>query len=130
MTREVAGRRAKTAFRLAARLPSGASALGAGCSLDGTFIRFFVRLPEAEKSAESPLQQQAAAAAAAVGALLGCLTEIFASFGVPQVAPDAVDMRQKAKDAKAKRKAREKAKKKALERRLGYMVNFALRYDK
>ena len=65
----------KTDLRLAARLPSGASALGAGASLDGTFVRFFVRLPPAAERAESPLQQQAAAAAAGVGALLGCLTE-------------------------------------------------------
>ncbi|CAJ1383070.1 unnamed protein product, partial [Effrenium voratum] len=74
--------------QLAARLPSGAAALGVGASLDGTFLRFFVRLP-GQPDQESPLAPGAAASAAAVGALLGCQSEVFATSGPaePQVEP-------------------------------------------
>ncbi|CAJ1373297.1 unnamed protein product [Effrenium voratum] len=94
---------------LAARLPSGAAALGVGASLDGTFLRFFVRLP-GQPDQESPLAPGAAASAAAVGALLGCQSEVFATSGPaePQVEPPE-KTKDKAPKAKPKdRKAKEK----------------------
>eukprot|EP00913_Durusdinium_trenchii_P029437 g27593.t1 len=98
---------------LASRLPTGATALGVGASLDGTFLRFF----------ESPAAQGAAAAAAAVGALLGCLSEVFASFGfddlsfirsVPLQEVTTKEVQEKRKKARDKvlKAARKKAKEK------------------
>eukprot|EP00435_Cladocopium_sp_Y103_P066485 s381_g28.t1 len=104
---------------LAARLPSGATALGVGASLDGTFLRFFVRLSSQESvDKESPAAQGAAAAAAAVGALLGCQTEVFASSG-PEAPTEEVPKVPKAteKMAKVKEKVLKAAKKKAKERK-------------
>eukprot|EP00434_Breviolum_minutum_P002443 symbB.v1.2.002160.t1/scaffold116.1/size325063/17 len=105
---------------LAARLPSGATALGVGASLDGTFLRFFVRLATQEAvDKESPAAQGAAAAAAAVGALLGCQTEVFASSGPDPPAeekevPDKVEVK---KMKKVKEKVMKALKKKAKERK-------------
>ncbi|CAK9077594.1 Far upstream element-binding protein 3 [Durusdinium trenchii] len=107
---------------LASRLPTGATALGVGASLDGTFLRFFVRLPPSTEAKgadqESPAAQGAAAAAAAVGALLGCLSEVFASFGaepLPQpkevTTKEVQEKRKKARD-KVLKAARKKAKEK------------------
>lgn len=64
---------------LSARLPAGAEALGVGASLDGSYLRLFVRLPDTSKAAAS----KAAAAAAALGALLGCETELLAGEAPP-----------------------------------------------
>lgn len=105
---------------LAARLPSGATALGVGASLDGTFLRFFVRLSSQESvDKESPAAQGAAAAAAAVGALLGCQTEVFASSGPEAPAPTeaTVPVPAAEKMAKVKEKVLKAAKKKAKERK-------------
>lgn len=66
---------------LAARLPSGATALGVGASLDGFYLRLFVQMEAAHLRAGPEgraLRQKVAAAAAALGALLGCETELLA----------------------------------------------------
>merc|ERR1712048_79086 len=67
-----------------ARLPPGAEALGVGASLDGTFMRMFVRLSDTKCKAEPENDATAAAAAAAsaaLGALLGCEVELLAGSG-------------------------------------------------
>mmetsp|Transcript_51682 Transcript_51682/g.167897 ORF Transcript_51682/g.167897 Transcript_51682/m.167897 type:complete len:1249 (+) Transcript_51682:19-3765(+) len=63
---------------LQARLPEGAEALGVGASLDGVYLRLFVRIAVGGLLGQ-PLRQKAAAAAAALGALLGCETELLLS---------------------------------------------------
>ncbi|CAE6971166.1 FUBP3, partial [Symbiodinium natans] len=109
---------------LAARLPASARALGVGASLDGTFLRFFLRLVGQSEQALNAASSGAAAAAAAVGAMLGCQTEVLASTGPeePEAEPPTQQAHQeepkkKAKPAKEKRKTASGAKKKAKEKK-------------
>lgn len=95
---------------LASRLPPGVEALGVGASLDGSFLRVFLRMPVEDAAGAAA----GAAAAAGLGAMLGCEIEVLASSSKAPVEkpPDGPKI-----DKAAGEQIKDKAKKEQLQKK-------------